>query len=100
MTAVRHSVDASVASLRIPTRLIYCVDGTYCTPDGIARQVHGNISNVYRIYASVKRGLCFDETKKKEFKQRRYTSKGSAPRMISIFSRKRKRVYQAKGIKK
>ena len=43
-----------------PTRLIYCVDGTYCTPDGNHPRSQGNISNVYRIFASVKRGYCVD----------------------------------------
>ena len=58
-----------MASSRIPTRLVYCVDGTYCTPDGTDRGGHGNITNVYRIYASVKKEQCFDESTKTWFNQ-------------------------------
>ncbi|KAL9611274.1 MAG: hypothetical protein Q9167_004071 [Letrouitia subvulpina] len=78
MTALRPSVDTSVvsASSRIPTRLIYCVDGTYCTPDGTDRRSHDNINNVYRIYASVKRGLCHDESTKKNFNQEKIYEEG------------------------
>ncbi|KAL8766023.1 MAG: hypothetical protein Q9194_006392 [Teloschistes cf. exilis] len=65
-----------MASSKIPTRLIYCVDGTYCTPDGTSRRGHGNISNVYRIYASVKKGLCFDEHTHQEFIQEKYYEEG------------------------
>ena len=42
------------------TRLIICIDGTYCTPDGPHGKGNGNISNVYRICASVKTGRCPD----------------------------------------
>lgn len=65
-----------MASSRIPTRLIYCVDGTYCTPDGTDRRGHGNISNIYRIFASVKKGRCFDEVIKKEFSQEKIYEEG------------------------
>lgn len=65
-----------MASSKIPTRLICCVDGTYCTPDGTSRRGHGNISNVYRIYASVKNGLCFDEHTNQEFIQEKYYEEG------------------------
>ena len=58
-----------MAAPSVSTRLIYCVDGTYCTPDGPSGKGHGNISNVYRIYASVKSGLCFDEVQRKQFIQ-------------------------------
>ena len=44
----------------VPVRLVVCIDGTYCTPDGPHRRGNGNISNIYRICASVKRGLCQD----------------------------------------
>ncbi|KAL8724974.1 MAG: hypothetical protein Q9166_007648 [cf. Caloplaca sp. 2 TL-2023] len=49
-----------------PTRLIICVDGTYCTPDGTKPPGNGNVSNVYRIYASVKSGPCFDGFKQEK----------------------------------
>lgn len=65
-----------MASSGIPTRLIYCVDGTYCTPDGTDRRGHGNISNVYRIYASIKKGRCFDENTNKEFNQEKFYEHG------------------------
>ncbi|KAI9700970.1 MAG: hypothetical protein M1820_006615 [Bogoriella megaspora] len=35
-----------------PRRLIYCVDGTWCGPDGKSL-VTGNLTNVYQIYASI-----------------------------------------------
>lgn len=65
-----------MASSKIRTRLIYCVDGTYCTPDGTNRQSHDNISNVYRVFASIKRGPCFDEESKEEFYQDKYYEEG------------------------
>ncbi|KAL8664470.1 MAG: hypothetical protein Q9202_003020 [Teloschistes flavicans] len=65
-----------MASSKIPTRLIYCVDGTYCTPDGTDRQGHGNTSNVYRIYASIKRGRCFDKHTNTEFNQEKFYEPG------------------------
>ena len=67
---------SAMASSRTPTRLIYCVDGTYCTPDGTNRQSHDNISNVYRVFASIKRGPCFDEDSKEEFIQDKFYEEG------------------------
>lgn len=49
-----------MASTSPPTRLIICIDGTYCTADGPGGKGHGNISNVYRIFASIKTGKCPD----------------------------------------
>ncbi|KAL9580058.1 MAG: hypothetical protein Q9203_006458, partial [Teloschistes exilis] len=43
---------------------------------GTSRRGHGNISNVYRIYASVKKGLCFDEHTHQEFIQEKYYEEG------------------------
>ena len=65
-----------MASSEIPTRLIYCVDGTYCNPDGTNRQIHDNISNIYRVYASIRRGRCFDEISKEEFIQDKHYEEG------------------------
>lgn len=59
-----------------PTRLICCVDGTYFTPDGSDGKGHGNITNVYRIYASVKTGKCFDEITQKEYIQEKIYEQG------------------------
>ncbi|KAL8783816.1 MAG: hypothetical protein Q9213_004362 [Squamulea squamosa] len=64
-----------MASSGLPTRLIYCVDGTYCTPDGTHPRGRGNISNVYRIYASVKKGYCVNDDKK-EFNQEKVYEPG------------------------
>lgn len=61
---------------KIPTRLICCVDGTYCTPDGTHPRGRGNISNVYRIFASIKKGYCRDEVNGKEFNQEKIYEQG------------------------
>lgn len=50
-----------------PTRLIICVDGTWCDPDGPALSDKGkrNITNVYRFCASIQRGdQCFANGKR------------------------------------
>lgn len=65
-----------MASPKLPTRLICCVDGTYFTPDGSDGKGHGNITNVYRIYASVKTGKCFDKITGKEYIQRKIYQQG------------------------
>lgn len=65
-----------MASSAIPTRLIYCVDGTYCKPDGTNSQGNGNISNTCRVFASIKRGPCFDEDTGEEFYQEKYYEPG------------------------
>ena len=69
-----------MAATSVPTRWIACVDGTWCTPDGtygmltipsrdntkaslilyFIGNTHNNISNIYRICASVKVGECVD----------------------------------------
>ncbi|KAK3725183.1 hypothetical protein LTR37_000694 [Vermiconidia calcicola] len=43
----------------VPTRLIICVDGTSYTAPGVGKST-ANQTNVHRIYAGVKRGICFD----------------------------------------
>ena len=58
-----------MASTDLPTRLIICVDGTYCTPDGPNGKGYGNISNIYRICAAIKTGECQDEVTQQEFSQ-------------------------------
>ncbi|KAH6876364.1 hypothetical protein B0T10DRAFT_585450 [Thelonectria olida] len=37
-------------------RLVCCVDGTWMLPDGTMGSFHGNASNVFRVWASVKEG--------------------------------------------
>lgn len=73
----------------LPTRWIACVDGTWCTPDGayglppprdwafkealltqyLEGNRHSNISNIYRICASIKVGECVDESSGLTFNQ-------------------------------
>jgi len=43
-----------------PVRLVICCDGTWCTEDGANGKGNGNITNVYRICASVKTGMVQD----------------------------------------
>lgn len=38
---------------RAPQRLIYCVDGTWCGPDGSRPLPTGTLTNIYQIYASI-----------------------------------------------
>lgn len=64
----------------LPMRWIACVDGTWCNPDGpqvsisqtpypfngltasfIGNREYNNISNTYRICASIKVGTCVDQ---------------------------------------
>lgn len=73
----------------LPTRWIACVDGTWCTPDGaygmplssdksfkgialtlyLKGSRHDNISNIYRICASIKVGECVDQSSGFKFDQ-------------------------------
>ena len=55
---LRGSIPQAMAAR--PTRLIICVDGTWCKPDGPYGSNHGNITNVYRLCASIKSGECVD----------------------------------------
>jgi uncharacterized protein (DUF2235 family) len=43
-----------------PKRLIICVDGTWCSEDGVG--LGRNQTNIYRIWASVQKGICHDTT--------------------------------------
>ncbi|KAK1759979.1 hypothetical protein QBC47DRAFT_458153, partial [Echria macrotheca] len=61
---------------RLPVRLVICVDGTWCSPDGPHGSRAENITNVYRIYASVKKGICRDAITGLEYKQRSHYEKG------------------------
>lgn len=74
------TVHQLMASPDVPTRLVICVDGTYCTPDGTDHEGHGNITNVYRVFAAVKTGLCFDTIANQTLFQRKtyHTGIGSA----------------------
>ena len=81
------------------TRLICCVDGTYCTPDGPSGKGHGNISNVYRICASIKVGTCYDEANKQEVVQEKMYEEGLGCEEPSSFEKLRAGVF-GKGFKK
>ncbi|KAI9158009.1 hypothetical protein HJFPF1_05994 [Paramyrothecium foliicola] len=49
-----------MAESKIPVRLILCVDGTWCTPDGTSPGGNGNQTNIYRLAASIFQGECED----------------------------------------
>ncbi|KAL8790123.1 MAG: hypothetical protein Q9213_000825 [Squamulea squamosa] len=68
-----------MSSSSLPIRWIACVDGTWCSPDGAYGNRHDNISNIYRICASIKVGECFDEVSGLRFNQQKryYTGLGS-----------------------
>lgn len=50
-----------------PRRLVICVDGTWCHPDGagMSGAEAKNITNVYRLFASVHEGDFIDEQGKR-----------------------------------
>jgi len=56
---------ADSSSERIPVRLIICVDGTWFGPDGLSSVWAGNVSNIFRIWCSIKEGEVIDEAGKK-----------------------------------
>ena len=66
-----NELGPSLASSKPITRLICCVDGTYCNPDGTDGKGYGNVTNVFRIFVSVKTGDCYDETTQKNVVQRK-----------------------------
>jgi uncharacterized protein (DUF2235 family) len=61
-----------MSTTSLPTRLIVCADGTWCTPDGPVGQDYKNISNVYRVCASVRVGECEDLQGRKFNQQKVY----------------------------
>ena len=73
-------------SRRFPTRLIICIDGTWCTADGTQGKGFGNTSNTYRVCACVKKGECFDPVAKRTIIQdkRYYEGVGSADDPTSL----------------
>ena len=74
--SVNTKSHQSMAFSKPPTRLVCCVDGTYFTPDGSDGKGHGNITNVYRIYASIKTGKCFDQIAQKDYIQEKIYESG------------------------
>ncbi|KAI0425236.1 hypothetical protein F5Y09DRAFT_335121 [Xylaria sp. FL1042] len=59
--------------INIPTRLVVCVDGTWFNPDG-GNNKKGNITNVYRFYASVGKGELQDASGKRYNQRKIYVS--------------------------
>ncbi|RYC65740.1 hypothetical protein CHU98_g413 [Xylaria longipes] len=55
----------------LPTRLIICVDGTWFDPDG-GDNKQGNITNTYRLYASVGKGVFQDASGSRYFQKKIY----------------------------
>ena len=52
----------------LPTRLIICVDGTQYNPAG-GTKTSSNQTNIYRIYAGIRRGQCLDSFSGRTFNQ-------------------------------
>ncbi|KAL9624231.1 MAG: hypothetical protein Q9160_001478 [Pyrenula sp. 1 TL-2023] len=78
----------------VPRRLVICVDGTYCTPDGTHGKGDGNISNIYRICASVKRGICRDFiTGQQIFQEKHYEAGIGSADEIGSWDRLKAGVY-------
>ncbi|KAL8723618.1 MAG: hypothetical protein Q9181_007246 [Wetmoreana brouardii] len=78
--------------MSLPTRWIACVDGTWCSPDGAHAAMignrHDNISNIYRICASIKEGECVDELSDLRFdQQKRYYEGLGSEKNISWLKR-------------
>jgi uncharacterized protein (DUF2235 family) len=59
----------------LPTRLIICVDSTWCTPDRPYRSLHNNNTNIYHICASIKSGEVEDPSGRR-FKQEKVYYQG------------------------
>ncbi|TGJ78556.1 hypothetical protein E0Z10_g10206 [Xylaria hypoxylon] len=57
----------------IPIRLIICVDGTWFDPDG-GNNKKGNITNIYRLYASVGKGEVRDASGSRYIQKKMYVS--------------------------
>ena len=72
----------------MPTRLIVCVDGTWCQPDGSWGSNQGNITNIYRICASIKVGKCLDPKSNITYiQQKKYYNGIGSETDISLISR-------------
>ncbi|KAH9216224.1 hypothetical protein DL95DRAFT_460511 [Leptodontidium sp. 2 PMI_412] len=83
----------------IPTRLIVCVDGTWCTADGPRRSDYQNNSNIYRLCASIKTGVVTDISGQK-FKQVKHYAAGiGSSDDIAVLERLRTGIFGAECIK-
>jgi len=70
--------DNSDIMVQRPVRLIICVDGTWCSPDGSHGARNQNITNIYRIFASVQMGVVKDAVDGREYEQRKHYVQGIA----------------------
>lgn len=75
---ISKPLAAKIIKAAIPKRLIICVDGTWGGPDGTLGNPQGNISTVFRVYASVKEGIVTDEATGKRWRQQRQYFDGLA----------------------
>ncbi|KAI0904181.1 hypothetical protein F4823DRAFT_634728 [Ustulina deusta] len=57
----------------LPVRLIICVDGTWFDPDG-GNDKQGNVTNIYRFYASVGKGEFQDASGNRFFQEKMYVA--------------------------
>jgi len=83
----------------LPTRLIVCVDGTWCTADGQHGNNHKNNSNIYRFCASVKEGEAEDSFGNKFIQKKRYLPGIGSKDDIALFDRLQTGIFGAECIK-
>lgn len=83
----------------LPTRLIVCVDGTWCTADGPHGNYHENNSNIYRFCASVKEGEVEDSFGNKFIQKKRYLPGIGSKDDIALLERLQTGVFGAECIK-
>ncbi|KAK6358036.1 hypothetical protein TWF730_007390 [Orbilia blumenaviensis] len=58
--------------VHLPRRIICCVDGTWMGEDGVTGREKGNPSNIFRIWASVKKGVVKDGKGRSWQQQKKY----------------------------
>ena len=63
-----------MAAQAVRKRLVVCVDGTYCTPDGtgVHAALRGSLTNVYSIFACVKEAEVTDKHGQRWIQERKY----------------------------
>jgi uncharacterized protein (DUF2235 family) len=78
----------------LPVRLIICVDGTWCTPDGpYGNTRNHNNSNVFRIYSSIKEGVCKDSQGQSFIQRREYIQGIGSKDYLSWLARYKAGIY-------
>ena len=83
----------------MPTRLIVCVDGTWCTADGAHRSGFRNNSNIYRLCASIKTGKVKDNSGQKFNQVKHYEAGIGSSDEITFIQRFRTGIFGAESIK-